>query len=297
MSKNKGIQIVSAPSILGLKPSGVEKLPEALLSHGLSKALNAVNNVEIPTYNHTYSFERNALTHILNGDYLRKFSLELNAVMENYFSSDPFVLVLGGDCSILIGITSALKLHGSFGLFFFDAHADFYEPERSLTGEVADMELGFVTGRGPGMLSNINSAGPYIQDQHVIHIGQRDMEETEKYKSRDIRATAMKCFDLAFIEQYGVEQTWVEINAYVSQLALDGFWIHFDTDVLSDSINPAVDYRLAGGLTFAQCEFLLKKMMMRYRIKGMTVTIFNPSLDHEQKIAAQLTKFFASVLR
>ena len=33
--------IIEAPSILGLRPSGVERLPEALLRGGLAEALSA----------------------------------------------------------------------------------------------------------------------------------------------------------------------------------------------------------------------------------------------------------------
>lgn len=58
------------------------------------------------------------------------------------------------------------------GLIFLDANADFYEPEKSITGEVADMDLAIVTGRGPELLTNINDQRPYLRDENVIHIGQ-----------------------------------------------------------------------------------------------------------------------------
>jgi arginase len=38
---------------------------------------------------------------------------------------------------------------------FIDGHSDFYQPEASPTGEVADMELAIVCGRGPDILTNI----------------------------------------------------------------------------------------------------------------------------------------------
>jgi arginase len=297
MAKPTRVQIVSAPSILGLRPSGVENLSATLLSNGLAAALHTHDTIEVQTYNHAYSPERSSESRILNDNYLHRFSVELCTAMEKVFSTDSFALVLGGDCSILLGIMSALKSRGTHGLFFFDAHADFYEPEHSLTGEAADMELGFITGRGPALLTDVNSARPYVQDNHVIHIGQRDMEETVKYKSREIRDTAIRRFDLPFIKQHGVTQTWAALDQYASQLNLNGFWIHFDTDVLNDEINPAVDYRLPGGLTFEECNYLMKKLIGKYPVKGMSVTIFNPSLDAGQKIAKQLSTFVSDVLR
>ena len=38
---HRSYAIVEAPSILGLKPTGVEQLPQALLRHGLAEHLRA----------------------------------------------------------------------------------------------------------------------------------------------------------------------------------------------------------------------------------------------------------------
>lgn len=38
-------------------------------------------------------------------------------------------IVLGGDCSILLGNLLALRRRGRHGLLFIDGHADFYQPE------------------------------------------------------------------------------------------------------------------------------------------------------------------------
>jgi arginase len=44
--------IIEAPSILGLKPSGVETLPDALLGHGLAERLRArlAARLAVPAY-------------------------------------------------------------------------------------------------------------------------------------------------------------------------------------------------------------------------------------------------------
>jgi len=34
------------------------------------------------------------------------------------------------------------------------------------------MDLAISTGRGPDILTNIDGLKPYVQDEHVIHIGQ-----------------------------------------------------------------------------------------------------------------------------
>lgn len=290
------IQLIAAPSILGLKPTGVDKLPGALLAQHLQEKLHAENElIVVPTLNHCYSKGRDPVTQIINTETQEIFLSSLQRIVESRMDPSQFLLVLGGDCSILIGIMAALKARGTYGLFFLDAHADFYEPEKSATGEAADMELALITGRGPDLLQT--SERPYAIDEHIIHIGQRDMGETKKFGSRDIHASGIKCFDLPFIEKNGVDQTLQGVNDHLSSISNDGYWIHFDTDVLSDDINPAVDYRLPGGLSFEQCEKILTTLIHRYKIIGMSITIFNPTLDPDGKIASTLTEHIVKVFK
>ena len=75
----KNIQIISAPSILGLKPTGVEKLADSLLSNGLMKKLKVKKPVlTIPTFNDSYTFTRDPASQCLNADKFRDFSLILS---------------------------------------------------------------------------------------------------------------------------------------------------------------------------------------------------------------------------
>ena len=296
MHKKFDVQIVTAASILGLKPTGVERLPEFLLSEGLKERLNSRNDIiNVSTFNDLYVNEREHGA-VLNASSLRLFSDGLNKTISNLDITKKFALVLGGDCSVLIGIMSSLKSKGTFGLFFLDAHADFYEPEKSITGEAADMDLALITGRGPDILTDIDGAKPYVRDSHVIHIGQRDMEETSKFHSREIRSTEIKCVDFIRLQKDGFENLLTEIKEYVSKITVDGFWIHFDTDVIDDEENPAVDYRLPGGMSFQQCEATLLNLLQEYPTIGMSVTIFNPNLDPERKVSKQIVSLLSNVL-
>ena len=288
----KNIQIISAPSILGLKPTGVEKLADSLLSNGLMEKLKVkIPVLAIPTFNNSYSFIRDPASQCLNVEKLRDFSLILSEKILKFTEKENFLLVLGGDCSILLGITLSLKMKGEYGLIFFDAHADFYEPEKSLTGEAADMDLAIITGNGPEILGNINNQKPYIKEKNVIHIGQRDWEETQKYGSRDIKESNIQCFDLKYIKKHGSKNTSNLMIKYMNNLNLKNFWIHFDTDVLSDELNSAVDYRLPGGLSFEECEYFIKELLGTGKIMGISITIFNPELDKENTISKKLVNF------
>jgi arginase len=289
------IQIISAPSILGLRPTGVEQLAKSLLSTGHLDELKSIEPIiELPTLNANYHSHRDEQTKCLNPLAIRSFSIALMKQIIEQIEKSVFPIVLGGDCSILIGIMPGLKTKGNFGLIFLDAHADFYEPAKSTTGEVADMDLAIITGRGPNLLTDINNLKPYIEDQNVIHLGQRDAEETMQYGSQDIRETAIKLFDFATIKSVGLTEVIDDVITYMDKLNVDGFWIHFDTDVISDDENPAVDYRLPGGLSFKEAGYVLHKLMQTGKMTGMSVTIFNPSLDKSGEIAIKISDCITS---
>jgi arginase len=291
------IHIISAPSILGLRPTGVEKLPEALLAAGLRERLNVTDPVtEVRTLNDTYSPIRDRVTRCLNTQLITQFSKKLAQTVRPVVTGGSFVLVLGGDCSILIGVMLGLRSLGNFGLLFIDAHADFYSPESSTTGEVADMDLAIVCGKGPGDLTNIDKLRPYVPEHLVIHVGQRDREETLRHCSPDIAKTQIKSFDLPFISKNGIAHTVAGISDYTKTMNADGYWIHFDTDSLSDDLNPAVDYRMPGGLTFEEVELICNQVIKNNNVVGISVTCFNPNLDKSGNISKNISECLARML-
>ena len=277
--------IIEAPSILGLRPTGVQHLPEALKAAGLMRELRAEYGGRVSPL--SYSSERDKLTLLLNPDSIRAFSLQLADSVAFALHKKQFPLVLGGDCSILIGNLLALRRLGTYGLFFIDGHADFYQPEASPTGEVADMDLAIVSGRGPNILTNIEGLKPLVRDQDIVVFGYRDAEQAASYGSQDVCDTNMHIFDLPYVRKFDTIAAAASqaVDTLANNELLDGFWIHIDADVLDDSIMPAVDYRLGGGgLSFSELSELLKILIASDRAIGIDVTIFNPLLDFDGSI-------------
>jgi arginase len=288
--------IIDAPSILGLQPIGVQHLPEALKAAGLMKKLKAEYAGRILSL--PYNPQRDKPTLLLNPDTIRAFSLQLAEKVISVLHKKQFPIVLGGDCSILIGHLLALRQMGSssrsgdrYGLFFIDGHADFYQPEASLTGEVADMDLAIVSGRGPDILTNIEGLKPLVLDQDVVVFGYRDREQAASYGSQDVYETKMHVFDLQKVHTLGITHAASLAIEKLMKDDLAGFWIHLDVDVLDDAIMPAVDYRLdGGGLSFSDLSELLKIILGSGCAVGMDITIFNPLLD----VDGSITRRFVS---
>jgi len=284
MHNRREYSVIDAPSILGLRPTGVELLPKALRAAGLLERLNAeYGGIVAPSspYNHS----RDEETKLLNAEAIKEYSLKLAEVVKRQLHKNKFPIVIGGDCSILIGNLLALRRLGRYGLFFIDGHSDFYLPEESPTGEVADMDLAIVSGYGPEILSSLDHLKPLVKERDIVVFGYRDSSQSTQYGCQDIKKTTMiNAVELVDVKKLGLKKTASLGIQTLLKNELSGFWIHLDADVLDDSIMPAVDYRLPDGITFPELSNLLKLLLLSKKAVGISVTIFNPTLDKDGSI-------------
>lgn len=289
-----GYAIVEAPSVLGLFPGGVEHLPGALLDAGLAHAVAArhAGVVTPPPYDPT----RDAATGLLNPTGLRDYAHALADATGEVLDVGDVPVVLGGDCSILLGNLLALRRRGRHGLLFIDGHADFYQPDAEPNGEAASMDLALATGRGPDVVANLDGRGPLVRDEDVVQLARRDAEEAAKAGSQRIEDTAIMVIDLATLRQRGLERAASDALERLVATELDGFWIHVDCDVLDDGLMPAVDYRLPGGLSWNELETVIQLAVATGHVVGIEVTIFNPSLDGDGTLAQALVGCLARAL-
>jgi len=280
--------VIDAPSILGLRPTGVELLPKALRTAGLLERLNA-EYCGIVTPSSPYNYNRDGVTKLLNPIAIKDYSIRLAETVKYVLHNNKFPIVLGGDCSIVIGNVLALRHLGRYGLFFIDGHADFYQPEESPTGEVADMDLAIVSGYGPDILTNIEDLKPLVMEQDIVVFGYRDKTQSAQYGCQDIKnTTIMNTIELTDVQRLGLKNAASSAIEKFLKNELSGFWIHLDVDVLNDSIMPAVDYRLPGGITFSQLSDLLRLLLTSKKAVGISITIFNPTLDKDGSITRNL---------
>jgi arginase len=278
--------IIQAPSHLGLRAEGVEMLPDALLAAGLAERLGArrAGRLAAPAYDPQIDPE----TGLLNPRGLRDYSPRLADAVGAVLDRGEFPIVLGGDCSILLGNALALRRRGRYGLLFLDGHADFYQPEAEPTGEAASMELAFVTGRGPEIVTNLEGLRPLMRDEDVVVFGFRDAELAAAEGSHPLPST-LRAIDLATVRERGVEHAARDALAHLEREdGAAGFWIHLDADVLEDTIMPAVDYRLSDGLSWDELSGVLRAAVASPWGVGLELTIFNPTLDPDGRIARGL---------
>jgi arginase len=286
--------IVQAPSHLGLRAEGVEDLPEALLAAGLGERLGARlgERLAAPAFDPTIDPE----TGLLNPTGLRSYAARLADAVGPVLDGGAFPVVLGGDCSILLGITLALRRRGRYGLLFLDGHADFYQPEAEPSGEAASMELALVTGRGPALVTDLEGRRPLMRDEDVVVFGYRDAAHAAAEGSQPLPPTLL-AMDLWSVRERGAEQATRAALAHLErQDGPTGFWVHLDVDVVDDTLMPAVDYRLADGLSWQELTTVLAMAVAGGRAVGLDIAIFNPTLDPDRRVARDLVDALVAAL-
>jgi arginase len=285
--------ILEAPSILGLKPTGVEKLPQRLLSEGLAGRIQArhAGRVQTPAYDP----QRDPQTLTLNASAIAEWTPQLADAVEEVLDRGECCVILGGDCSIVLGPMLALKRRGRFGLLFVDGHADFYQPDANPNGEAASMDLAFATGHGPKLLTDLEGRGPLVRSQDAVAFGFRDAEEQAQYGSQPLPAELL-AIDLATIRRMGIDAAARAAVGHLTRADLQGFFIHIDADCLDDAIMPAVDYRLAGGLTWDELKSTLTIALASGKVAGLEVAIYNPNLDTDGAAGRALAEALSEAL-
>jgi arginase len=101
--------------------------------------------------------------------------------IETILGHGEFPVVLRGDCSLLLGAMLALRRRGRYGVLYLDSDADFYQPEvNPLDGAASASDLAFATGRGPGMVCDLEGRRPLVREDDVVVLACRDVAGRER---------------------------------------------------------------------------------------------------------------------
>ncbi|MGK5519505.1 arginase family protein [Micromonospora sp. URMC 107] len=296
------IAVLDAPSNLGLRPPtstsvpGCGKAPGALRDQGLLARLRArdAGCLTAPRYDPGDWRPGDGVCHAREiADYSVALAERIGAIIDR----SEFPLVLGGDCSILLG--SALAMHrlgeavgGRIGLVFVDGHSDFRHPgNASYVGAAAGEDLALVTGRGQADLAAIEGRRPYFRDIDVVVLGIRAQDE---YRL-DLQAAGITTRPVPALRAEGAARTAQWAHDQLADCA--GYWVHIDVDVLDPAVMPAVDAPDPGGIAFAELEILLAGLVDTPHCLGVELTVFDPDYDPDGAYAAEIVNTVVAGLR
>jgi arginase len=231
-------------------------------------------------------------------DAIAAYSRDLADAVSTLLDGPGFPLVLGGDCSIALGVAMALRRRGRFGLVYLDAHSDCQTPGTSETGGVAGMPLTMITGRGPDLLTPLVDERPQVAESDVVLLGCRDLFDiTTRKDESHVVGTRIRVRDLDEIRRAGPVAVAQDVLRRLSETGVEQLWIHLDVDVLDPVIMPAVDSPDPGGLTEEELVALLGELLAAPTVRGMHVTIYDPERDPDGSAGALLVRALTAALR
>lgn len=302
---DRSIAIVGAPSSIGIRPydSGetrqLDRAPGVLRELGLVQRLGAsdLGDVMPPPYRDHVRPPGRARNEAEVAAYCRA----LGERVEDATSNRRFAVVLGGDCSIVLGclLGARQSAQGPVGLVYVDAHADFATPEESRTGSVASMCLALAVGRGETPLARLAADEPLVHGKDVVLIGRRDGAQPW-YGHAALAASPILDIPGAALNERGVADVaataLLSVTSPGSSEELRGFWIHLDADVINPTVMPAVDSPEPGGPTIKEVVDLLTPFVRHPRALGLELTIYDPALDPDRSCATRLVILLENLL-
>ncbi|MFE5483224.1 arginase family protein [Streptomyces sp. NPDC056527] len=297
----RNIVVVDAPSNLGLRPPapgtvpGCHKLAGALRENRIVRRLGASEGgvVVPPRYDRGDWQEGDG---VFNAAALATYTRTLADRIEGHVRAGEFPLVLGGDCSIQLGASLALRRLGRYGLAAIDASPDFRHTGNSdRVGAAAGEEAALATGRGQDDLTDLEGLKPYLRDEDVRFLGIRDAYHDDP-ELVDLRALKVPVVTVSELRAWGPADLAAATVTAFGTPALDGYWVHLDADVLDPSVMPAVDSPDPDGLLPDELVLLLRTLVRSERCVGLNVTIYDPDLDPDGTAGALLTDLVVAAL-
>jgi len=194
-----------------------------------------------------------------------------------------FPVVLGGDCTTLLGTIPALRGSvGPVGLLFVDGHEDTMPLDVSEDGEAANTEIGLLLGLTGHLLSGPLAARlPSLDRTELAVLGPRDEAWRRQFNVGSLRDSGVWLRD--WRETAGDPAGCARDAVTHLRSATDAWWLHVDLDVLdpehfaSQGVPGAPDE--PGGLTWPELTRLLAAALEQTGCLGWSIAIYDPDQD------------------
>ena len=180
-----------------------------------------------------------------------------------------FPLVLAGNCNSCLGTTAGVGAE-NLGVVWFDAHADFDDPEENESGFFDVMGLAMLTGRGWRALRQTIPGHVPIPERNVILAAVRDLEPYQRRRIDGARLMTVP----GEIDPGEFERAVDRLTAGVERV-----YLHVDLDSIDLNHARANKYAAPGGPTLDRLSDCVRHVCERFEIAAAAITAYDPNLD------------------
>jgi arginase len=195
---------------------------------------------------------------------------------------DHVPLLIGCDCSIVVGTTQALMRAAAeeVHVLYVDGDFDDAAPDPGRCQSAAAVAVWLLTHGSPFW------TGPPLAPSQVTVIGWSSPSQSERPAARsvslaDVRRTGARA---------GARQALDAVPARASML------VHFDVDVLGQADMPAAYFPHADGLTLDEARALLRELLADPRIRIIEISEYASLRDLDQRAVGTLVELLAYAL-
>lgn len=294
--KNCNLTIIGAPSSAGAYGPGQEKTPEALRAAGLIQFLEA-NHIRVVDNNDVTGFRWKAdgsNARAMNIDQVLEVAKALSEKVYASLQKDEKILVIGGDCSIELGVVAGcLRRSENIGLLYVDLDTDLNTPYSTEDGALDWMGVAHLLNiEGTDKkLASLGKRIPMLHPDQVYFYAAGNIEDFERFiiNKYNIQITSEQ---EAAADPAGTARTIYE--GWASRF--EHLLIHLDADVLDYIDMPlAENYRRNRGLKFHQLMMALEVFLKAPNWSVLTITEINP--DHGAADGSTLRIFSESLAK
>ena len=289
--------LIGVPSSAGAHGPGQEKAPAALRQAGLLGALRETGlEVEdlgdLPAARFTADPDHHKGQSLL--PVIRVVRQVADAVA-GAVERDLLPLVLGGDCTITLGVVAGLlRRQQDLGLIYFDGDADLTTPQTTHSGIFDSMGMAHLIGEGAPELAHIGPRFPLLPQDRIVLFGFQPYE-IEPAESRLLEKSAMLQYPVTSLGDRPVDlarATLARLEERAQAIA-----VHFDVDVMDSAEIPLADWPHYDALSFGDAMHCLSVFVRTPKLAALVVTEINPDHDPEGLLVRQFIDAFADALR
>jgi arginase len=196
---------------------------------------------------------------------VRRLAVRVRAAVDDRV----FPLVLAGNCNSCLGTVAGVG-PARLGVIWFDAHADFDDPEENTSGFFDVMGLAMLTGRGWRALRDTILGHEPIPERDVVLAAVRDLEpyQRERLAHPEIHAIP------GAIEPVRFSAALERLASRVSRI-----YLHVDLDSLDISQARANEYAAAGGPNLERLSECVGLACERFSVAAAAITAYDPVFD------------------
>jgi arginase len=184
--------------------------------------------------------------------------------------------VLAGGCNSSLGTTAGITT-GEIGVVWFDAHADFDDPDENTSGFFDVMGLAMLTGRGWRAQRETIPGHVPIPEHNVILAGVRDLEPYQRERLESSEVTSIP----GAVDPTRLEAAVGELARRVARV-----YLHFDLDSIDAGEARANEYAAPGGPGVEHALECVRLVCDRLPVAAAALTAYDPAFDEDGRTLA-----------